>query len=256
MAMTKKEIYAKHGINYDNKADKIEFHGIWVKPLLKQGNSKVGKRVYTFSMPAGTDGTCICDCKGCYAKSGHYKRENVKACYRLHQCIVETDINWFIHAILAQLETIGSGVVRIHASGDFNTKNSMEYFQAWKIIISSAPSFLFWTYTKMSQYENGFDGLENANIVKSIIDGIGINYGHCGYIIDTYKALKKRGAIVYICRCGIDKNQHCENCHHCAESEFVLFVEHSTEYKAEKDPRYNELVALIESQDMEGGAVA
>ena len=248
--LTKKDIYAKYGIEYDSKTERIyvPFLGLWVKELLKQGNNKVGRKVWTYSMLAGTDGTCVCNCKGCYGTTGHYNHESTKICYRNHQAIVEQDIGFFYRAISAQLETIGTGIVRIHACGDFHTANSLAYFTTWKTIVSENPAFLFWTYTKMKEYENGFDDLENGNIVKSVIDGIGINYGHCGYIIDTYKALKARGAKVYICRCGIDKNQHCENCHHCAESEFVLFVEHSTEYRAEKDPRYNELVALIESQ--------
>jgi hypothetical protein len=101
----------------------------------------------------------------------------------------------------------------------------------------------------MKQFENLFDDTPNGNIVKSVINGIGFNFGHCDYIISTYKKLKSMNASVYICRCGIDKNQHCENCKHCVTSEFVLFIEHSTEYKAEKDPMYSELKALIELQE-------
>lgn len=101
----------------------------------------------------------------------------------------------------------------------------------------------------MKEYETLFDSLQNGNIVKSVIDGIGFNFGHCGYIIDTYKKLKAMNASVYICRCGIDKNQHCENCGHCGKAQFVLFIEHSTAYKADQDARYQELRELIESQD-------
>ena len=244
---TKKEIYAMHGIDYDGN-NHILYNGNRICELLKEGNSKTGKRVYTFSLPAGTDGTCICDCIGCYAKTGRYNAENVKASNWLNQYIVENDIDFFYHAICAQLETIGKGEIRIHASGDFNTKNSKAYANCWKMIALKYNTFLFWTYTKMKEYETLFDGIDNANIVKSVINGIGYNFGHCGYIIETYKKLKAMGANVYICRCGIDKNQHCENCKHCATSDFVLFIEHSTDYKAEKDPHYNELKALIESQ--------
>lgn len=246
--LTKKEIYAAHNIQYDGNGH-ILFNGSWICELLKEGNTKTGKRVYTFSLPAGTSGTCICDCPGCYAKTGRYNCENVQESLRINQHIVENDIEFFYHAISAQLETIGSGEVRIHASGDFNTKNSAEYAATWKRIATEKTSFLVWTYTKMKQYENLFGGIENANIVKSIINDIGINYGHCDYIIDTYFKLKKAGASVYICRCGIDKNQHCENCKHCATSDFVLFIEHSTEYRAEKDPLYETLKMIIENQE-------
>lgn len=244
--LTKKEIYAKYDIQFEN--DHILYHGVWIRELLKAGNTKTGKRVYTFSLPAGTSGTCVCDCVGCYAKTGRYNCENVQESLKRNQDIVENDIDFFYRATSAQLETIGSGEIRIHASGDFNTKNSVKYAETWKRLVSENVSFLFWTYTKMKQYETLFDGMENGNIVKSIIDGSGVNYGHCDYIIETYYKLKKAGCSVYICRCGIDKNQHCENCKHCATSDFVLFIEHSTEYRAEKDPLYETLKTIIENQ--------
>ena len=250
MKLTKKQIYAKHGIIYNPKTGKIWFPLLqaWICELLKQGNSKTGKKVYTWSLPAGTDGTCICNCLGCYAMTGFYLMESVKKALEMNQFIVENDIDFFYKAVSAQLESIGSGEIRIHAAGDFNTKNSKEYANTWKRIVSENSKFLFWTYTKIRKYETLLDGLENGNIVKSVIDGIGINYGHCGYIMRTYWKLKNMGANVYICRCGIDKNQHCEKCGHCGKADFVLFIEHSTDYKAEQDPDYPELVRLIESQ--------
>ena len=180
--------------------------------------------------------------------TGFYQMSSVKKALETNTQIVESDIEFFYNAVSAQLETIGSGQVRIHASGDFNTKNPNEYAQTWKRIVKENSSFLFWTYTKIEKFECLFDGLENGNIVKSVINGIGYNFGHCDYIIATYKKLVSIGANVYICRCGIDKNQHCENCKHCATSDFVLFIEHSTSYKAEKDPLFDDLKALIESQ--------
>lgn len=118
--MTKKEIYKKHGIEY--KGGKILYHGEWISELLKEGNSKTGKRVYTWSMTPGTKGTCICDCIGCYAETGFYQMENVKKALALNTSIVNNDINFFYHAVSAQLETVGAGEIRIHAAGDFHTK--------------------------------------------------------------------------------------------------------------------------------------
>lgn len=249
MRITKKDIYAKHGITY--KGGKILYHGTWIEELLKEGNSKTGKRVYTWSMLAGTKdgGTCICDCEGCYAQVGFYHTPSVKKSLKLNTSIVNDDIAFFYNAVSAQLECIGEGEIRIHASGDFHTQNPEEYAQTWHRIVSENEKFLFWTYTKMKQYETLFDDLKNGNIVKSVIDGIGFNFGHCGYIIETYKKLKAMGANVWICRCGFDKKQHCENCKHCATAQFVLFVEHSTAYKAEKDPRFEELKAIVEAQE-------
>ena len=250
MKQSKKAVYAKHGIIYDPKTGKIWFPllQIWICELLKQGNSKTGKRVYTWSLPAGKDGTCICNCSGCYAMTGFYQMDSVKNALALNQYIIENDVGFFYKAVSAQLEIIGSGEIRIHASGDFNTRNSLAYATTWKVLVSENPDCLFWTYTKMREYETLFDDLENGNIVKSVINGIGINYGHCGYIMMAYRKLKSLGANVYICRCGIDKNQHCERCGHCGKADFVLFIEHSTDYKAEDDPDFPELVRLIESQ--------
>lgn len=244
--MTKKEIYAKHGIRFEN--DHIWYRGQWICELLKTGNSKTGTKVFTWSMLPGTAGTCICDCEGCYAKTGRYNSENVIESNTRNMNLVNDDIDFFYRAVSAQLETIGKGEVRIHAAGDFNTKDPEAYTQTWHRIVKENPSFLFWTYTKMRQYENLFDDLPNGNIVKSVIDGIGFNFGHCDYIINTYRKLQAMGASVYICRCGIDKNQHCQNCGHCGKAQFVLFIEHSTAYKAEQDPRFEELKALIENQ--------
>lgn len=244
--MTKKEIYAKHGIQFEN--GKILYNGKWIAELLKEGNSKTGKRVYTWSMLPGKEGTCVCTYKGCYAMTGFYRMANVQETLAINTEIVNADIGFFYNAISAQIETIGKGEIRIHAAGDFNTKDPETYANTWYRIAKENPSFLFWTYTKVKQFENLFDDLPNGNIVKSIIDGVGFNFGHCDYIIETYFKLKAMGANVYICRCGIDKNQHCENCKHCATHGFVLFIEHSTDYKAEKDPRFAELKALIESQ--------
>lgn len=245
--MKKQAIYARHGIQF--KAGKMLYHGRWIPELLKAGNTKTGKRVYTFSLPAGSNGSCVCDCPGCYAKTGFYRVPSVCESLERNLEIVNNDIDFFYNAISAQLETIGHGEIRIHAAGDFNTNNPSEYAGTWKRIVIENPSFLFWTYTKMQEYETLFDETENGNIVKSIIDGIGYNFGHCDYILRVYAMLKKAGKRVYICRCGIDHNQHCEKCGHCSNTDFVLFVEHSTDYNAESDPAYTELKALIDSQE-------
>ena len=244
--MTKKQIYAAHGIAF--KGGRILYHDKWIPELLKAGNSKTGTAVYTWSMPAGTNGTCICNCNGCYAERGFYNMPDVKASLIRNMNVVNKDIDFFYRAVSAQLETIGSGEIRIHAAGDFKTADPATYAATWRRIVKEKPAFLFWTYTKMPEFENLFADLPNGNIVKSVINGIGYNFGHCDYIISTYNKLRAMNASVYICRCGIDKNQHCANCGHCATAQFVLFIEHSTEYKAEKDPAYAELKAIIDAQ--------
>lgn len=118
----------------------------------------------------------------------------------------------------------------------------------WHDIAHDFRSFETWTYTKMKKYETLFDDLPNANIVKSVIPGIGFNFGHCDYIINAYYTLKALGKSVYICKCGFDKNQHCEKCGVCSQYEYVLFLEHSTGYNAEKDPLYQKLYNIVMNQ--------
>lgn len=206
MKTNKKAIYAKYGIQFKNGkiyAPELGF----IAELLKEGNSKTGKAVYTFSILPGTGkveidfngkhieviGTCICNCVGCYAQTGFYKMNSVIQSMTINTWLVNNYPEFVENAINAQLEIIGRGEIRIHAAGDFNTKKPEIYTNMWRKIAEKNNTFRFWTYTKMKQYESLFDGLKNANIVKSIIPGIGFNFGHCGYIINAYYTLKELG---------------------------------------------------------------
>ena len=256
--MNKSAIYEKYNVEF--KAGKInapEFG--MINPLLVNGNAKLGKGVWTFStLPTnevfnvnigGTDyaiqGTCPCHCKGCYATAGFYNMPSVLQANAVKTILARDYMQFVENAIKAQIEADNIKFLRIHASGDFF---SAEYIAMWRRIAETCTDCIFWTYTKNSEAVNMFDGLSNANIVKSVIRGYGFNFGHCDYILRVYEALKAEGKSVYICRCGIDKNQHCTNCKGCSKNDYVLFVEHSTEYKAEEDPLYETLKAIIEAQ--------
>lgn len=259
--VTKAAIYASFGIEY--KAGKIlapEFG--WINPVLINGNSKLGKGVWTFSTLAANKvydlnisgkryrvcGTCPCRCPGCYACGGCYLFYSTKQSLARKTILAREHLDFLVRAVKAQIIADKITICRIHASGDFF---SLAYLLAWKDIIKASPKTVFWTYTKVQEYESAFDDLSNANIVKSLIDcsGLkGLNYGHADYIINLYNALKAAGKNVYICRCGIDKNQHCTTCHGCAINDYVLFLEHGTSYDPEKDPAFPALKTLIESQ--------
>ena len=262
-AMWKEQCYAEKGIEYvceDGKDYIIAPIFGRIKPLLVNGNEKIGEGVYHFSTLPTTaeftavidgreyteNGTCPCSCKGCYATKGNYRYNTTKASLLIKTRLVRVEIDFVKRAILAQIEADHISFIRIHASGDFF---SAEYVEMWKEIIKASPSCTFWTYTKYSEAVTAFDSFSNANIVKSVIPHHGFNFGHIDYIIAVYEELKKQGKSVYICRCGIDKNQHCNNCKSCSTHEFVLFIEHSTEYKAEKDPLFETVKAIIEAQE-------
>ncbi len=241
MKPTKKAIYEKYGIEYNN--GKITTPVGVMPELLKVGNNKTGAAVKTWSM---SQTTCPCHCKGCYADSGCYQFANVKASLARNTEIATKHLDFFNRAIRAQCETLKPGTeIRIHAVGDFF---SYEYLVIWYNIAKDFPELIFWTYTKVKAFEDAFNELDNANIVKSVIPGFGFNFGHCEHVINMYHALIKLGKKVHICRCGIDDNQHCSGCACCSKYEYVLFVEHSTSYVASEDPLYNELVTLIENQ--------
>lgn len=264
----KTQVYDMFGISYDRKADKI-YHRIfgWIKPLLINGNDKLGRGVYTWSMLPTNDyfdfkidnaeyhipGTCPCHCKGCYATKGHYTFENVIAANGRKTLLARMDLDFVERAITAQILASNITICRIHAAGDFF---SADYINMWRRVVSHCSKTVFWTYTKSVDAENAFNDLNNINVVRSIIPGIGFNFGHCDYIMKVYHALKAIGKNVHICRCGIDKNQHCTSCRGCVDNEIVLFIEHSTEYNAEKDPLFPACKELIESQEKPGTIVA
>lgn len=259
--VTKQDTYKEYGIDYDASTGKIYAPVFgWINPLLIDGNEKIGKGIYHFSMlPTNRIyhvvindkeydilGTCICFCDGCYATKGNYNYDSTIVSNAIKTYLARHYIDFVYRAISAQIKADKVKALRIHASGDFFSK---EYAEMWYKIASENSACVFWTYTKVLEYETLFDSLSNANIVKSIIPTKGFNFGHCDYILACYEFLKSIGASVYICKCGIDKNQHCTNCKACSEHDFVLFIEHSTSYKAEKDPLFPVLKALIESQE-------
>ena len=273
--ITKKDIYAKYGIEY--KAGKINAPVFgWINPLLVNGNEKIGKGAYHYSMlPTNrifhveidgkaydVKGTCLCTCMNadgkttCYATKGNYNFKSVIRSLAKKTILTYEFLNWVERAIMAQLEADKIKLCRIHAAGDFF---NMDYAMMWRRIVIAFQNVTFWTYTKNREAEKAFDGLENGNIVKSFLPNGTMNFGHCDHIINMYHVLKASGKKVHICFCGIEKYagispKHCTDCHGCAENDYVLFIEHSTEYQAEKDPLFPVLVALILSEENEKAA--
>ena len=191
MKTTKTAVYAKYGIAYDSEKSRIYSPalGLWIKPLLKNGNSKLGKSVYTFSTLAtcetwiirkpdgehiAVNGTCPCHCEGCYACAGCYRFNSVKYVLALHTFLIRIDLDFFKRAIMAQIEADNITICRIHASGDFD---SMEYANAWKEIVKAFPRCLFWTYTKVMECEDLFNDCDNCNVVNLVVCSISVDIG-------------------------------------------------------------------------------
>lgn len=259
---SKKTVYARYGIEFKN--GKIKSPIGYIPEFLKEGNTKTGKSVFTFSLLPGTKeitidtnngtittkGSCICNCSGCYAQTGFYKMKNVVSSLAINTFLVNTDLTFVEKAITAQLETLDDCTeVRIHASGDFNVSNKLGYATMWHNIAEQFPGKLFWTYTKVARFESLFDDLTNANIVRSVLpEKLGFNFGTCEYIINAYYTLKSLDIPVYICKCGFDENQHCAGCKVCSKFKYVLFLEHSTKYNPFADPLFKKLQAIVNNQ--------
>ena len=258
--ITKKDIYKEFGIEYDTTTEKILSPIGWINPLMVDGNEKIGHGVFHFSMLPGKKefnvtvngqemkmfGTCSDDCPGCYGFTGNYAM--YKDPYNnlaVRTIIAREHIDFFKAAIMAQIKADKVKAVRIHATGDFFSK---EYLNAWIEIVAKNPEIVFWSYTKEYGAENAFNEFKNANIVKSNVLDKGYNYGTAEYVIALYNMLRDLGKDAYICRCGIDKNQHCTNCKACALCEHVLFLEHGTKYNPKKDPAFPAFKALVDSQ--------
>ena len=258
--LTKADIYRKYGISFDGK--KIDSPIGKICGLLKEGNDKTGKTVLTFSLLPGTEtvsavvngytiterGTCACDCKGCYAKTGHYNQTSCKTSLLINTYLVNHHLDFVKACLMAQIEIAGACEIRVHAAGDFNTADPEAYANMWHAIASEYDGDIMWTYTKIKKFETLFDDLRNANIVRSVIPHVGVNYGTCEYIISAYRILKDLGEPVYICRCGFDDSQHCAGCGVCAHYKYVLFLEHSTGYNAKKDPLFKNLLMIVNNQ--------
>ena len=255
--LTKKEIYAAHGVVFDGEKILCPEFG-YRQPLLKEGNTKTGKKVFTWStLPTNKEftlvingkeynvnGTCPCHCKGCYATKGKFNCDCVMESLAVNTILIRNYPDFVTEALIAQIEADRLENVRIDAAGDI--ENGM--ITVFRKVAEACPQVNFWSYTKNKDAENAFDDIANTNIVKSIIPNIGFNFGHCDHIINAYNKLVEAGESVYICRCGIDKEQHCENCKGCSVNKYVLFIEHSTEYKATKDPLFEQLKDIIEKQ--------
>lgn len=158
------------------------------KKLLARGNAKLNKSIFNWSIsPIKSCLNCE-DCKGtCYAMNAYRRWPNVKRAWDRNLDMASTGS--FVGPVVSQLARARTcKYVRIHTSGDFF---SQEYIEDWARIALQFPVLQFYTYTKVSHLFNfsHLENLPNVNIVQSIADDGGINYGD-----DTrLKELEKMG---------------------------------------------------------------
>jgi len=152
--------------------------------LLKfqQGNAKLGKNIYTFSLPAGHSCPFANDCLSkadkltgkltdgpntqfrCFAASAEAVYPNVRLA------------RWHNFDLLKKLSTNEASnlpkkanIVRVHVSGDFFNES---YFLAWLQVAKLRPNVLFYAYTKSLVYW--------VNYIKEIPNNLVLNASEGG----------------------------------------------------------------------------
>ncbi len=113
--------------------------------LLVKGNTKIGKSIYHFSIPASF--TCpgktkLCDFK-CYAKQGYFKFTNIK---QTLQAKYEASTKYdFVNRVCEEIQKRKVKQLRIHVAGDFY---SSDYARKWYVIVDTCNQTNFATYTR------------------------------------------------------------------------------------------------------------
>lgn len=274
--MTLAEKYAMYGITYKNGKILSPF-GTWISLLIPVGtNTKVGaagtwsmfhgnethnisdfgEKTQAVMTAAGVDeiqGTCPFHCKDCYCDAGRYNFDANKASAILKALLARMFPEFVEKAIIAQIKIDGIKQCRIHAQGDFFSK---EYCNMWVNIANACDDVTFWTYTKFEYALKVFESVKNISIVPSITP-VGLNFGTCAELLKMHSELTAAGYRVHICACGTEFEKHCSDCKTgCKaigkECDYVLFIKHSTRgYKAgEKDPaEFAAVKDIIKNQD-------
>jgi hypothetical protein len=156
--------------------------------LLKfqQGNAKLGKNIFTFSLPAGHACPFANECLSkadkltgkltdgpntqfrCFAASAEAVYPNVRIA-RWHNFDLLKKLNSVKAAdlILASLPK-KANIVRIHVSGDFFNES---YFLAWLQVAKLRPNVLFYAYTKSLIYWVNYIKEIPSNLVLNASEG-------------------------------------------------------------------------------------
>lgn len=136
--------------------------------LLKNTNSKLGKSIFVFNLPAGSS------CPGkteycasiCYAAKVERIYTNTKVAYAKNQAfIADNGLDAFVAAVVDQITRKSIKVVRIHSNGDFY---SGPYALAWRAIAKACPSTVFFAYTRSWRVASILPSLEALRALPNV----------------------------------------------------------------------------------------
>ena len=182
------------------------------------GNRKLASNILIFNLLAGTKGSCIVDCPGCYSKKAERLYPGVAKAREENFRIVKEDpdiISQAVPAIVAKYKKHIS-TIRIHESGDMF---SQEYAQAWDVTAGQLRieyGIKTYTYTKTDIR------LYNVNVVESILPTGEFNFGRKVWVEEKAQELNAP-----VCPATKEKDITCgKDCILCIDHKTVLFVAH------------------------------
>jgi hypothetical protein len=114
-------------------------------PLLQLGNSKLGRAIHVWSIPALETCPGSTDvCRGlCYALRHRFRFDSVKR--RLDWNLTQSLRDDFVERMAAEIRASGVLVLRLHVAGDFY---DADYTRKWIAIVKRSPRVRFYGYTR------------------------------------------------------------------------------------------------------------
>ncbi len=199
---------------------------------LKNSNSKLGRNIYAFDLPAVVSCPDSSECfKECYANKGAFIWKSAKQSNEYNFAIALNDIEYLQAELIKEIEKKNIKFIRIHSSGDFYSK---EYFLMWCNIAKRFPLLKIFTYSKAPQINKELIP-NNLNIINSFIEIEGKRYLNFG----TYNAMKKLAKDSKGLLCPITKGKElnnpkldpkngftCSVCKYCITKSKPTFIQH------------------------------
>ena len=200
--------------------------------FLKNSNSKLGRKIYAFDLPAVVSCPDSSECfKDCYANKGTFLWKSAKQSNTFNFAIALNDIKYLKKELIKEIEKKNIKFIRIHSSGDFFSK---EYFLMWCNIAKHFEGLKIFTYSKAPQIDRKLIP-DNLNIINSFIEIDGQRFLNFG----TYKAMQKlakksRGLLcpitkgTYLNKPKLTPKQNftCSVCKYCITKSKPTFIQH------------------------------
>ena len=200
--------------------------------FLKNSNSKLGRKIYAFDLPAVVSCPDSSECfKDCYANKGTFLWKSAKQSNTFNYAIALNDIKYLEKELIKEIEKKNIKFIRIHSSGDFFSK---EYFLMWCNIAKHFEGLKIFTYSKAPQIDRKLIP-SNLNIINSFIEIDGQRFLNFG----TYKAMQKLAKKSRGLLCPITKGKEldidrlkpkngftCSVCKYCITKQKPTFIQH------------------------------